>query len=133
MMIKANGEYLDFNGDIEIESRIKLFEEISTSNGDFSYDISIQDNGHNRKILGIPRADTIKTIYQAVPSEVIDDTGQSIYMGKLQVNRIEGGFISSTFYAGNTEWFAELSEPLSSLPLYKYDIDFNIANVALSF
>lgn len=133
MMIKANGEYLDFNGDIEIESRIKLFEEINTSNGDFSYDIQIQDNGFNRKILGIPRADTIKSIYQAVPSEVIDDTGQSIYLGKLQVNRISGGVISSTFYAGNTEWFAELSEPLSSLPLYRYDVDFTIANVALSF
>lgn len=133
MMIKANGEYLDFNGDIEIESRIKLFEEISTSNGDFSYEISIQDNGFNRKVLGIPRADTIKSIYQAVPSEVIDDTGQTIYYGKLQVNRIEGGFIASTFYAGNTEWFSELSEPLSSLPLYKYDIDFNIANITASF
>lgn len=133
MMIKANGEYLDFNGDIEIESRIKLFEEISTSNGDFSYDISIQDNGFNRKVLGIPRADTIKSIYQAVPSEVIDDTGQSIRLGKLQVNRIEGGFISSTFYAGNTEWFAELSEPMSSLSLYKYDVELTESNVSDSW
>jgi len=133
MMIKANGEYLDFNGDIEIESRIKLFEEISTSNGDFSYDIEIQDNGFNRKILGIPRADTVKSIYQAVPSEVIDDTGQSIYLGKLQVNRISGGFISSTFFAGNTEWFALLSEPMSSLPLYRYDVDLTETNIMNSW
>lgn len=129
MMIKANGEYLDFNGDIEIESQIKLFETPELSAGDYSYEISIQDNGHNRKILGIPRADTVKIIYQTVPSEVIDDTGQSIYMGKLQVNRIEGGFISSTFYAGNTEWFAELSQPLSSLPLYRYDVEVTTVNV----
>lgn len=132
-MIKANGEYLDFNGDIEIESRIKLFEEISTSNGDFSYDIEIQDNGHNRRILGIPRADTVKTIYQAVPAEVIDDTGQSIYLGKLQVNRISNRIISSTFYAGNTEWFALLSEPMSSIPLFKYDVVLNTANVVASW
>lgn len=129
MMLKANGDYLDFNGDIEIESQIKLFEEISTSNGDFSYNIDIQDNGLNRRILGIPRADTIKSIYQSVPSEVIDDNGQSIYTGKLQVNRIEGGFISTTFFAGNTEWFAELSEPLSSLPLYRYDVELTDTNV----
>lgn len=133
MMIKANGEYLDFNGDVEIESQIKLFEEISTSNGDFSYDIDIQDNGHNRKILGIPRADTIKSIYRNVPSEVIDDTGQSNYLGKLQVNRIQGGFINATFYAGNTEWFALLSEPMSSLPLYRYNVDLTEANIQASW
>lgn len=132
-MIKANGEYLDFNGDIEIESRIKLFQEISTSNGDFSYDIQLQDNGFNRKILGIPRADTVKIIYQTIPSEVINDDGQSVYLGKLQVNRIEAGFISTTFFAGNTEWFAELSEPLNVLPLYKYDVDLTEANIEASW
>lgn len=133
MMIKANGEYLDFNGDIEIESQIKLFEDIESVNGDYSYDIEIQDNGHNRKVLGIPRADTVKTIYQAVPSEVIDDTGQSIYLGKLQVNRISGGFIYSTFYSGNTDWFAQLSDPITSLPLYKYDTELTVSNIQASW
>lgn len=133
MMLKANGEYLDFNGDIEIESQIKLFEEISTSNGEFSYDIEMQDNGFNRKILGIPRADTVKIIYQEIPSEVIDDTGQSIFIGKLQVNRVSGGIISSTFFAGNTEWFAMLSNPLSSLPLYRYDVSLTAANIQASW
>lgn len=133
MMIKANGEYLDFNGDIEIESQIKLFEDLNTSNGDFSYDIQIQDNGFNRKILGIPRADTVKIIYQTIPSEVIDDTGQSIYLGKLQVNRISGGVISSTFFAGNAEWFSELSQSMSSLPLYRYDVDITEANIQASW
>lgn len=128
-MIKANGEYLDFNGDIEIESQIKLFEDIESVNGDFSYEIEIQDNGHNRKVLGIPRADTVKSIYQSVPSEVIDDTGQTIYRGHLQVNRISGGFIYSTFYSGNTEWFAALSAPMSSLPLYRYDVDLDAGGV----
>ena len=133
MMIKANGEYLDFNGDIEIESQIKLFEEIDKSSGSFSYDLDFADNGLNRKILGIPRADTIKSIYQSVPSEVVDDTGQSVYIGKLQVNRIDGGRIISTFFAGNTEWFSLLSNSMSSLPLYKYDIDLTEANIVASW
>lgn len=133
MMIKANGEYLDFNGDIDIESRIKLFDQIDKSSGEFSYDISFDDNGHNRKILGIPRADTVKSIYQNVTSEIIDDIGQSIYLGKLQVNRIEGGQIISTFFAGNTDWFAQLSDPLSSLPLYRYDVDLNEGNIQASW
>lgn len=136
MMLKANGEYLDFNGDIEVESQVRVFESIDPKklfNGDFSYQIDIQDTGFNRKILGIPRADTVKIIYQLVPSEVIDDTGQSIYTGKLQVNRIEGGFISSTFYSGNSEWFSELSQPLSALPLYRYDRDLTEAGIIASF
>lgn len=133
MMIKANGEYLDFNGDIEIESRIKLFEDVSKSKGDFSYDIEVQDNGFNRKILGIPRADTVKIIYQNIPSEIINDSGELIYQGKLQVNKISGGFISSTFYSGNTEWFAQLSDPLSSLPLYRYDVDLTEAEIQASW
>lgn len=133
MMIKANGAYLDFNGEIDIESQIKLFENIGLSAGDFSYDITLQDNGFNRKILGIPRADTVKIIYQSVPSEVVDDTGQSIFTGKIQVNRVEGGFITSTFFAGNTEWFSELSEPLSVLPLYRYDRDLTESEIVASF
>lgn len=133
MMIKAHGEYLDFDGEIDIESQIKLFEDIETSDGEWSYDIQIHDNGFNRKILGIPRADTVKSIYSNVPSEIIDDTGDSIYTGKLQVNRIEGGFISSTFYSGNTEWFALLSAPMSGLPLYKYDINITPANIEASW
>lgn len=133
MMLKANGEYLDFNGDIDIESSIKLFDEIDKSSGEFSYDISFDDNGHNRRTLGIPRADTVKIIYQNIPAEVIDDTGESIYLGKLQVNRIEGGQIISTFFAGNADWFAQLSEPISSLPLYRYDVELTEANIQASW
>ena len=133
MMLKANGEYLDFSGDIDIDSSIKLFDEIDKSSGEFSYDLEFDDNGVNRKILGIPRADTIKTIYRNVAAEILDDTGQSIYTGKLQVNRIQGGKIISTFFAGNADWFSMLSNPLASLPLYRYDTDLTEANIQASW
>lgn len=37
MMIRVAGEFLDFNEEIEIERQIKLFEDIDSTNGDFSY------------------------------------------------------------------------------------------------
>ena len=41
MMIKVGNEYLDFDDDITLERQIKLFENIATSNGDFSYAFDI--------------------------------------------------------------------------------------------
>lgn len=132
MMIKVNGEYLDFNGDIEIESQIKLFEEIETANGDYSYSFDLSKTTNNLKILGFPFPDTIKSIYNNVPCEVIANDGLLIYTGSLQINNITD-VISCTFFSGNTEWFGQLSEPMSSLPLYRYDVDLTEANILASW
>lgn len=133
MMIRSNGQYFDFDGDIEIEDRIKLFEDPKNSNGAFSYDIEMPETDHNRKILGLPSPDAIKSIYQNVPAELIDDTGQLVYTGKLQLTTIENKIMFCVFYSGNTEWFGLLSSPLSSLPLYRYDVDLTEANIMSSW
>lgn len=133
MMIRSNGEFFDFDGDIEIESRIKLFDEVGSSNGDFSYDIELPNTAKNRKILGIPVPDSVKTIYTDLTAEIINDQGELVYTGKLQVNKIAGQSITATFYAGNTEWFSLLSDPLSSLPLYRYDVELTEANITASW
>ena len=132
MMIKANGEYLDFDGDIEIESQIKLFEEIETANGDYSYSFDVSKTINNLKILGFPFPDTVKSIYNNVPCEIIDDAGFVVYTGSLQVNNITD-VISCTFFSGNTEWFGLLNEPMNSLPLYKYDVSLTPTNVESSW
>lgn len=132
MMIKANGEYLDFDGDIEIESQIKLFEEIETANGDYSYSFDVSKTINNLKILGFPFPDTVKSIYNNVPCEIIDDAGFVIYTGSLQVNNITD-VISCTFFSGNTEWFGLLTEPMTSLPLYKYDVTNTVDNIVNSW
>lgn len=133
MMIKSNGEYFDFDGRIEIESRIKLFESIDQSAGDFSYDIELPDTSKNRKMLGIPVSDSIKAIYTNVPADVINNSGELVRSGKLQVVGIGSGIITVVFYAGNTDWFGQLSEPMANLPLYKYDIEFTEANIMASW
>lgn len=132
MMIRVNGEYLDFDDDIEIESQIKLFDEISTSNGDYSYSFDLSKTSKNLAALGLPFPDTIKSIYQNVRCELIDDSGFKIHTGGLQVNRITDT-IQCTFFGGNNDWFGLLSDPISSLPLYKYDINLTAANIQASW
>ena len=132
MMIRVNGEYLDFDDEIEIESQIKLFEDIETSNGDFSYTFSLSKTSNNLSLLGLPFPDTVKSIYQNVDCEIIDDSGFKINRGSLKVERITSE-IECTFFGGNTEWFGLLTEPMSSLPLYKYDYDLTVANIQNSW
>ena len=131
-MIKANGEYLDFNESIEIESQIKLFEEIYTATGDFSYSFDVAKTMKNLKILGFPYPDTIKSIYQSVPCEILDDSGFKVYTGSLQVTRVTD-VIQCNFFSGNTEWFGLLDKPMTELPLFKYDVNLTVANVQASW
>lgn len=132
MMIRVNGEYLDFDDDIEIEEQIKLFEEIDTSNGDYSYSFSLSKTNFNLKILGIPYPDTRKTIYTDVLCDIIDNTGQKQKTGTLRVERINAN-IECSFFGGNNNWFSLLVNPLSSLPLHKYDVERTAANVQASW
>ncbi len=128
MMIKVNGEYLDFDGDIETESQIKLFDEIETSNGDYSYSFDVPVTAKNLKLLGFPYPDTIKSIYRNVSCDLVDDSGFVTYSGSLQVGSISD-VIPCTFFGGNTEWFRLLSEPMSSLYLNKYDVTLTRNNI----
>lgn len=133
MMIRVNGEYLDFNDDIEVESQIKLFEEIDSSKGDWSYKSEMEDSNHNRKILGIPLPDTIKIIYRNVLCDLIDESGFVVYSGRLRVENIADGKIGFSFFSGNNNWLGLLSEPISSLPLHKYNVDITEANIQASW
>lgn len=131
-MIKVNGDYLDFDDTIEVESQIKLFEEISTANGDFSYTFTIPKTSKNLSLLGFPFPDAVKSIYKNVVCQIVDDSGFKIYTGFLQIENITD-VINASFFGGNSDWFGLLSEPLNSLPLYKYDVDLTLANIQASW
>jgi hypothetical protein len=131
-MLKANGEYLDFNDDIEVESQVKLFEDIESMQGDWSYSFQLSKTNNNLKILGLPFPDTVKSIYRSIPAEVIDDSGFKVYTGSLRVDRISE-VINCSFFSGNNDWFGLLSDPISALPLFKYDTDLTENNVTNSW
>src|SRR5690242_9319524 len=134
MMLKANGEYLDFRGDIEIEKKIKLFEDIETADGDLSFAFDINLTSENLRILGIPVPDsTSKIVYQNIPCEVQSDQGLRINIGSLRIERIIGYTASCSFLGGNSNWFAMLDGDMTELRLSHYDIAQNEATITGSW
>lgn len=123
MMIKANGEYLDFQGDITLEKQIKLFEDISSTDGDFSYAFELQKTIQNSRILQSPFPDnTTKQVYQKIPAELLSDDGLSISSGYLRIERITDVYECS-FFSGNNNWFALLDGTLNTLDFSDYEED----------
>jgi hypothetical protein len=123
MMIKVNNEFLDFNDLIEVEKQIKLFEEIATTDGDFSYAFDLQKTINNTRILQNPFPDNIsKPVYQKIPAKLLNDSGAEIYNGYLRIERITNVY-SCSFFAGNNNWFGLLSGKLSELNFSQYDTD----------
>lgn len=132
-MIKVNGEYLDFDDVIEVERQIKLFQDVETSDGDFSYSFNLPKTQKNLSAIGNPTPDSVKTIYQNVECDLVDDSGILIQSGSLMIERITD-VIACSFFGGNNNWFGLLNQPMSSLPgLYKYDVNLTESNIQASW
>ncbi len=123
MMIKVSNEFLEFNELIEVEKQIKLFEEISTTDGDFSYSFELQKTITNTRILQNPQPDNIsKVVYQRIPAKLLSDDGSMAHNGYLRIERVATVYECS-FFAGNNNWFGLLSPMLQDLDWSEYDID----------
>jgi hypothetical protein len=129
MMIKAFGEFLDFDDEIEVEKQIKLFEDISTTDGDFSYAFEIQKTINNTRILRNPQPDNIsKPVYQQIPAQLLSDGGAVLHDGYIRLESITDVYECS-FFSGNNNWFAMIDGLMSDLDLSRYDIDNNEVNI----
>ena len=125
MILKVNGEFLDFDGDIEIERKVKLFENISENSGDFSYEFELPDTSNNRRILGLQDINVVdKLVYRDTDTDLLSDSGEVIYYGFLKVRNIEGGIINTSFFSGNSNWIAKLPVNLRDVNLTRYDKKF---------
>lgn len=129
MMIKVSNEFLDFDDLIEIEKQIKLFEEISTTDGDFSYAFDLQKTLNNTRILGNPMPDNIsKLVYQKIPTKILSDSGAETFDGYLRIEGITEVYRCS-FFAGNNNWFGMLSGKLSELNFSQFDTDLTQSSI----
>lgn len=123
MMLKVNDEFLDFNDVVEVEKRVKLFERIDETLGDFSYAFSLDKTANNLRILGLPFPDVKdKRIYRSVQCDLLDDSGLTIYKGVLKVER-NTKTIECSFFSGNYNWISLLSGQLSDLDLSDLETD----------
>lgn len=124
MMLKVNGEYLDFNDSVEIERQAKVFEELSKTAGDFSYQFEIVLTSDNIRILQCPFPDNIlKNVYHKVTAEVIGDDGITVQHGFIRIERISGLIAYSSFFSGNNNWFNLLTGPLSDIDFSDLDVN----------
>lgn len=130
MMLKANGEFLDFDDIVEVEKQIKLFEEISTTDGDFSYSFDLAKTINNLRILQNPQPDNIsKLVYQRIPAVLLTDNGEETFKGYIRIERLTN-VITCSFFAGNNNWFGMLSGMLQELDWSEYDLDLTEINIS---
>lgn len=129
MMIKVSNEFLEFDELIEVEKQIKLFEEISTTDGDFSYAFELAKTLTNTRILQNPQPDNIsKLVYQKIPAKLLSDSGAETFDGYLRIERITEVYHCS-FFAGNNNWFGMLTEKLDALNWDEYNVELNEINI----
>lgn len=129
MMIKVSNEFLDFDEVIEVEKQIKLFEDISTTDGDFSYSFDIPKTLNNTRILQNPFPDNInKPVYQQIPAQLLGESGAELYDGYIRIERVTNVY-SCSFFSGNNNWFVRLTGRMADLDLQAYDIDNNEVNI----
>jgi hypothetical protein len=123
MMIRVSGAFLDFNELVEMERQIKLIEEISATDGDFSYSFDLAKTDRNSYLLGNPQPDNLnKRVYQRIDADLLSDGGAEVAKGYLRIEGISERFYQCSFFAGNNNWFSMISGNLSELNFSEYDV-----------
>lgn len=125
MIIKVGDEYLDYDGDIEVERQAKLFSKISENNGDYSYEFELPATSKNIRILNIQDINiTEKRIYNDMDVGIYSNGGGLIYSGFLKISRIDYVSIYCSFFAGNTNWISQLPTLLKEVDFSEYNVKF---------
>lgn len=128
-MIKVSNEYLDFDDVVEMEKQIKLLEDISTTDGDFSYAFELQKTLNNTRLLRNPFPDNrAKLVYQRIPAQILAESGAVTYDGYIRIERITHVYKCS-FFSGNNNWFGMIDGQLQDEDFSIFDIDQNEVNI----
>lgn len=132
-MLKVNDEFLDFNDFVEMEKRVKLFEQIDETLGDFSYAFNLTKTSKNMRILGNPFPDVKdKRIYREVVCDLLDESGLTVYRGVLKVERVSKE-IECSFFSGNYNWMSLISGDLADIDFSDLDTQLTRANIVNSW
>lgn len=127
----ATGEYLDFDGDIDVMRKIKTFEDVSSSDGDVSFSFDLSRTANNMKLLNPLPDIASKPVYHKIPCSLQNDEGIPVHSGFLVVERLTS-VISVSFFSGNSNWFGLLSGPLSDIDFSEFDQTQDVSNIVLS-
>lgn len=133
MLIKVNGEYLEGQYDIDVERKVKLFEEAASTQGDVSYEIEVITTAKNKSIFELYAVNQSgKIIYSLIPATLESDIGQAVYFGNIRVNKKTKRFISCYFFSGNANWFNLLNFKIRGVDYFdSLDVDYTYDEVAI--
>lgn len=122
MIVKVGNEYLELEELIEVEKKVKLFEDISAVEGDFSFSFSIPKTQNNIGIIQIYSVnDILKKWNFKVPAEILSEAGISIYSGFIRIQGDNSIEYSASFFSGNTNWIDELDVNLVDIDWSDFD------------
>jgi len=134
MIIKVGDEYLDFTGDIYIERSWKLFEDISKTTGDYSYQCQAYSTSKNRRLLQIVDVNQSgNKLFKKINAEVQNDSGNTLYTGFIRVENVDKKVISFSFFSGNNNWISNIDSNLSDIDFSEFDVENTFANVQSSW
>jgi hypothetical protein len=138
MMLKVGNEFVrDFTEDVDVEKISRVFEEISFTYGDYSYQFELNATTPNLDLLGLPALVDLadKPIYNTIDAALCDDEGYALFYGQLRVENvdIDTKRIICSFFSGNYNWIAQLTGNVNDLNLSEYDTELDITNISNSW
>lgn len=137
MIIKVGNDFLEFDDDIEVERQVKLFEDVSAIEGDFSYSFEIPKTQHNVATLELYTADNASKPWMfKIPASLLSNDGNENYIGYIRIekNGETDKAYQASFFSGNSNWFDILNLPLrNSFTWKQYDTDYTLNNIRESW
>lgn len=101
--------YLELSEPITIERRAKLFEDISTIEGDFSYSFNIPKTKNNVDKIQVFYNSQLRKWNRRIDAIIKSESGVPIYYGYITIdNNLKHEYIAS-FFSGNTNWIEVLN------------------------
>jgi hypothetical protein len=122
MILKLENGYLELNDLIEVEKKVKLFEDVSTTEGDFSYSFTIPKTNNNVRLISIYSTnDANRRWVRRINAEIQTETGSVIHKGFITIDGDNLRAYTASFFSGNSNWIDELNFSLLDLDWSAFD------------
>jgi hypothetical protein len=121
MIIKVGDEYLDFDGDVEMERQVMSVDNFENV-GDFSYSSTAPPTSYNRKLLGVESIDeNDKSIFRTPgTAQLQTNDGITLHYGSIIVTDSWG--IEFSFVSGNTNFFDSIGGNINQVDFSELDV-----------
>lgn len=127
MIVQVGDGYLELNESIQVEKKVKLFDDVSATEGDFSYEFSIPKSQNNIELIRVfTQSQQDKIWNRKIPANILDDSGVVIYSGFIRIEDDSNDEFSyqASFFSGNTNWIELLGFNLLDLNWGKFDVEY---------